>query len=129
MSLKMAATDALHLTGSMGRRMKAVITSGMQAIHHLIGLMSLRWMMWILRDPRMAIPPIRKNLRSKTALSNPRNNQSVWKRPPTKTTRRVSAQPIFIMGILLVILKSLSLSSIKSQLRLSAVFYLNKAMI
>jgi hypothetical protein len=86
-------------------------------------------MTWIPRAPRMALPPIEKNLRRKIALSTPKDNQSVWKRPPTKTTRRVSAQPIFIMGILLVILKSLSLSSIKSQLRLSAAFYLNKAMI
>jgi hypothetical protein len=129
MSLKMAKTGALLRIGSMGRRMKEVMTSGMLAIHHLIGLMSLRWMTWILRAPRMAIQTIRKNLRSKTALSSPRKNQSVWKRLPTKTTRIVSVLPISIMGTLLVNLKTLSLSSIKSQLRPSAAFYLNKAMI
>ena len=109
--------------------MKEVMTSDMQAIHHLIGLMNLRWMTWIPRAPRMAHPPIGKNLRRKIALSTPRDNQSVWKRPPTKTIRRVSAQPISIMGTLLIMLKSLSLSSIKSQLRPSPAFYMNKAMI
>jgi len=38
----MEKTDALLRRGPMGRRMKEVITSDMQAIHHLIGHMSLR---------------------------------------------------------------------------------------
>jgi hypothetical protein len=126
MSLKMAATDALHLAGSMGRRMKEVMTSDMLAIHHLIGHMSLRWMTWILRAPRIGLPKIRKNLRRKIVLSTPRDNRSVWLTPQTKIIRRVSAQPIFIMGTLPVMLKSLSLSSIKSQLRPSLAFYMNK---
>ena len=57
MSLKMAA-DALHQIELMGRRMKVAITSGMPQIHRLIiNLMSLMWMMCILRAPRMALRP------------------------------------------------------------------------
>ena len=57
MSLKMAA-DALHRIELMERRMKEAMTSGMPPIHRLIiKLMSLMWMTWILRAPRMALRP------------------------------------------------------------------------
>jgi hypothetical protein len=91
--------------------------------------MSLRWTMWIPRAPTRALPTIRKILRCKIALSTQRDNQNAWTRPLTKTTRIVSAQPISITGTFQVILKSLRQSSIKSQLRPSPAFYLNKALI
>jgi len=60
--------------------------------------------MWIPRAPRRALPTIRKILRCKIALSTPKDNQSVWMRPLTKTTRIVSAQPISITVTFQIIL-------------------------
>lgn len=91
--------------------------------------MSLRWKMWIPRAPTRALPTIRKILRCKIALSTPKDNQSVWTRPLTKTTKIVSAQPISITGTFQVLLNSLRQSPIWSLLRTSPAFYLNKALI